>query len=1473
MAADGSNGWFDSTPQEGPPLAASSPTVELSNRLVSFNGGTNWQSAPTDCLAFASPHAYAHGERWQANDNYADLTFSTAFEFSLCDVSAPDGPESTIADSQAGIPPRPTAVAWIEPAADAATDRDLDGSGPDAACVFGRVMLKRFDLISSSDGSALGIRADGSNVIRITANASSTGESGALASANDNTVWVGDEDASGTGGAIGRDAQAAGLVRGDTIVTWVGRDGVLNGKAYPPSAAIPAGEVLSDLESTAAVASSTHLTSLLQNLATLAPDQRYRLVETAGRDGIAILWAASISGAIVMHGRLIETTDDPDEPWTARELPPNPLKPSFKITTDFQVLGWSDDHGHAIVSYTTDVGTEETQSIAAVAGDDEFSVADARDETAPCPHSGGALGDRGDGTSNASSATASDAAAQLDDETDAAERSGPQQTRFSLHAGIIDDANLIVGDRAAANVLVGTQADDVIVGGDKHDEISGGLGDNVLIGGGGDDLLDGDGNSAAGVGIDTAVFAGHADDYSITVNGDGSYTVILARVDAGASVDRDAEGFEGVDQAIGIEQYQFLEGDTGYVDAISSGSDISELDTTHHTLLRSTDLYALPTERNTSTRFDGTPTAWGLSRNSDGEVDGTFDVRSSEAELIGGPVLAATANGGFVVGWAENGSINVATFDALGRPDPRNGPSPLSFGDGTLAVDTPIAIDGAGNGMAVAYVSSTDGGGAESTIEVRVVGGTSLAPAGSVSGSIAGDGSIADIAISGCDASGSPVTVAWVETSGAADGSDGTVKVQRLAIEAAADVDGVPRLTEAGLDGQAGEGDDGAVVLGTGRAPAITETSDEGLAIAWVSTEATADATGDTGHIEGQIFNSVGVAVENFVLPVGTGRHIREGTGPTIETTANGELVVSWQEEADDASGLAIMTALLQQLGPEKWSEPIVRELRKFENEPSEVSIAVAGENGDAIILTWSNDGSGGGEIVGQRYSVEAIGDGAADIAVGLEFQIASGSDNSGSSGSSKDKTSVTGLDDGRVVVVMRETSASGSDDGVQAPAAAPAVAVKATILDTRNPDDVIIGADSGAASELHVGTTGDDIVDGRASQDELFGALGADVLTGGTGDDNLDGGEDDDTLLGGSGSDRLIGGGGDDLLMGGFGRDYISGGDGIDTLSYRGETRAVVVDLATGTVRSDSNHNAVARPLVGLDVRGVSSATFYDTGVEDLIGRIENTNSGSNGGIEFTASNDIENIEGGLGSDTLRGDSQDNVVTGGKGDDEIDGRDGVDTARYTGRSADYDLTVGDDGGISVSHVRNTTANGNDGTDLLRNIERIEFADGLFDLMADGSLSPQGIAAALGIVSEISVAAVECFDFVDLDQLDEETEASSGSASVGSPTEYASDLEGEDVTPELYGLGSDTLDFRNLDLIFGDTYDKAGAAGANELFGGDELDYSACTIFAEQAALDAALCLDAPDSIDTTGYLAAYETPKLECDLFGDRIA
>ena len=212
-------------------------------------------------------------------------------------------------------------------------------------------------------------------------------------------------------------------------------------------------------------------------------------------------------------------------------------------------------------------------------------------------------------------------------------------------------------------------------------------------------------------------------------------------------------------------------------------------------------------------------------------------------------------------------------------------------------------------------------------------------------------------------------------------------------------------------------------------------------------------------------------------------------------------------------------------------------------------------------------------------------------------------------------------------------------------------------------------------------------------------------MLIGGVNDDTLFGGAGHDILVGGTGTDNLSGGEGNDLLMGGHGRDYISGGDGIDTISYRGEARAVTIDLSAGTVRSDTAHNAVVLPDAGTTINNLPPGALTDAGLEDLIGQIVEIDHAAEI-FEFQAANDVENAEGGLGDDTIIGNAGDNVLTGGKGNDALDGGLGIDTAVFSGVETDYVITENVDGSTTV---RDLVAN-RDGIDTLRNIEHLQFA-------------------------------------------------------------------------------------------------------------------------------------------------------------------
>ena len=78
-----------------------------------------------------------------------------------------------------------------------------------------------------------------------------------------------------------------------------------------------------------------------------------------------------------------------------------------------------------------------------------------------------------------------------------------------------------------------------------------------------------------------------------------------------------------------------------------------------------------------------------------------------------------------------------------------------------------------------------------------------------------------------------------------------------------------------------------------------------------------------------------------------------------------------------------------------------------------------------------------------------------------------------------------TGIDDGRMLV--------GYVDGT---------GVSAQFLDNRQPGIALIGPRTGAPADVIVGTVGDDAIDGRALNDQLFGGLGNDFITMGSGAD-----------------------------------------------------------------------------------------------------------------------------------------------------------------------------------------------------------------------------------------------------------------------------------------------------------------------------------------------------------------------------------
>lgn len=212
-------------------------------------------------------------------------------------------------------------------------------------------------------------------------------------------------------------------------------------------------------------------------------------------------------------------------------------------------------------------------------------------------------------------------------------------------------------------------------------------------------------------------------------------------------------------------------------------------------------------------------------------------------------------------------------------------------------------------------------------------------------------------------------------------------------------------------------------------------------------------------------------------------------------------------------------------------------------------------------------------------------------------------------------------------------------------------------------------------------------------------------VIVGTDGEDLLTGGPGDDVLRGGAGDDRLFGGAGNDVLDGGTGADYMEGGAGAD-LYYVDDAGDQVVEYGTPVLAEG--------PRLALDLGGAIDTVIASIHYT-LTNFVENLNLATGAGALTGIGNELDNV--------LTGNEANNVLKGGAGNDRLDGLGGIDTAVYDGARANYTV-------LRTEVVFRVTANsGSDGSDLLTNMERLQFADGRVAL--DMSVGNSGGKAAL----------------------------------------------------------------------------------------------------------------------------------------------
>ena len=147
--------------------------------------------------------------------------------------------------------------------------------------------------------------------------------------------------------------------------------------------------------------------------------------------------------------------------------------------------------------------------------------------------------------------------------SDREESSKPEKSKARFHTEELEKRELysatwIDADTAEQNdgytegndIYTGTAGDDHVFGSGGNDIFDGLGGDDALFGGDGDDVfMEGEGDDVliGGDGNDTAVFNGNRNDYSISLNENGSVTVA------------DKAGLNGSDTLFGVEQIQFAD--------------------------------------------------------------------------------------------------------------------------------------------------------------------------------------------------------------------------------------------------------------------------------------------------------------------------------------------------------------------------------------------------------------------------------------------------------------------------------------------------------------------------------------------------------------------------------------------------------------------------------------------------------------------------------------------------------------------------------------------------------------------------------------------------------------------------------------------------------------------------------------------------------------------------------------------------
>lgn len=376
---------------------------------------------------------------------------------------------------------------------------------------------------------------------------------------------------------------------------------------------------------------------------------------------------------------------------------------------------------------------------------------------------------------------------------------------------------------------------------------------------------------------------------------------------------------------------------------------------------------------------------------------------------------------------------------------------------------------------------------------------------------------------------------------------------------------------------------------------------------------------------------------------------------------------------------------------------------------------------------------------------------------------------------------------------------------------------------------------DAGDNDDDLFGGPDNDRLTGGAGNDELFGEQGDDDLSAGDGDDVADGGDGNDRVSGGAGNDDLLAGIGNDAVDGGAGNDWIIAGAGDDNVSAGPGVDIVWGDAAApGATRATfPTGNAPAAPNLPGALSGIAGgfassaptdgADVIDAGADDSTDWVFSTGGADTvdgqGGNDYVDSGDGNDaVRGGAGRDRLLAGAGQDLVLGGAGDDIVLGQGDADQI-FGGRGPDSGKTDGSEPGTGADTISgglgDDEIDGGDGADTLSGNEGNDRVVG--GLGADGITGDSGndtLIAGLsggsgGLVGDTQTNTVDGGIGLDVIFGDDGNDALSG----GDDADTIRGLGGGDTITG--GLGADAL--------FGDAGGDTIFAGLNTTGGGDAL--------------------------------------------------